>query len=763
MKKIHMKNHSRNPLSLIVEASATHPGKSLLVMGIITTLFMIPAAQLKIQSNIEGFIGGDVPEDIKQFQQVSSEFGEQELVTIVIDCSQSTAEAAEGYIDDLAERLQENEWFTGVQYNQNMGVAEENLILYVSQEGLQFLLDPQATPESAEEIFENITAQVNTPSYIVSETGSLYLLNIVLSAAITDLNIRTDMFEGLNSLIHDVQSQDPEYRDLEIGITGGLMVIDYETDQMAINDIYLTVIVAFVLILILLFISFRGLSLPFLMIIPLICGIITTTGLFSIIYGSLHMFAAVFAVLLLGIGVDFSIHFLNRFLEEITDHDDMQQAFMKTSLSTGKAILLGTLTTATAFGALYFSRLQGIMQMGIILALGLLITLTCVLAILPALLTLRLRRGSLRKKLHKRATFSILHRIGSFSYRHAPVMLILLLVIGGLFVYRAPGAEMNDDIHSLQPKTVPAYAQLEKVKNHFNYSEDHLLCVADSFDQLKEHVSLFGEIEEIVKIESILTFLPENQNEKLAILSEALNVHPEFKDISWIPQEEMSWRDLPPQIQKDWVSLTSEGERFLIRLTARGDIWDEAYRNMLLVKAGDNVPPIVSRSIMWSTFVNMLSDDVQWITAAIIIPIFFIVYIGFGKKNPFHAVLSFVPVIFGILGILALSGPLNISLDIASVMLIPLVVGIGIDDGIHILHRYLEEGPGSIPGVIHNAGRAIFLTTATTCIAFSSFLIAEHPQLRSMGQVPVLGLILCFIATVIFLPALVRVIGEKKR
>ena len=125
--------------------------------------------------------------------------------------------------------------------------------------------------------------------------------------------------------------------------------------------------------------------------------------------------------------------------------------------------------------------------------------------------------------------------------------------------------------------------------------------------------------------------------------------------------------------------------------------------------------------------------------------------------------LSFVPVIFGILGILALSGPLNISLDIASVMLIPLVVGIGIDDGIHILHRYLEEGPGSISGVIHNAGRAIFLTTATTCIAFSSFLIAEHPQLRSMGQIPVLGLILCFIATVIFLPALVRVIGEKKR
>jgi predicted RND superfamily exporter protein len=761
MKKNDTKEQRRNPLAMIVQYSARHPGKALLVMGIITILFMIPASQLKIESDLEGFMGSDVPEEIKQFQRVSSEFGEQELVTIVVDCSRSTQEAAEGYIEELAERLQENQWFTSIQYSQTADFAQENLILYMPQEELQFLLDPHATPESVEQVYGHITAQMNAPSYIVSETGSIYLLNMVLSAQITDINVRTDIFEGLDSLIHDVQDADPAYENLEIGITGGMMVMDYETDQMAINDIYLTVIVAFILILILLFISFRGLSLPFLMIIPLICGIIITTGLLSIVYGSLHMFAAVFAVLLLGIGVDFSIHFLNRFLEEITDHDDMQQAFQKTSISTGKAILLGTLTTATAFGALYFSRLLGVVQMGVILAVGLLITLTCVLLLLPALITLRLKRGSLRKKLHKRATFGILHRIGRFSYRYAPGMLILLLVIGGFFVYRAPQAEMNDDIHALQPKTVPAYEQLEKVKAHFNYSEDHLLCVADSYEQLIEQSSHFEEIEEVVKVESILSFLPNNQPEKITLLSEALHLHPEFAHISWIPQEKMNWKDLPPQIQKDWVSSTSDGHNFLIRITTRGDIWDEEYRNMLLAQVGEDIP-VVSRSIMWSTFVDMLTVDVQWITAAIIAPIFLIVYIGFGRKNPLYALLSFVPVVFGILGILALSGPLNISLDIASVMLIPLVVGIGIDDGIHILYRYTEEGAGSIPTVIHNTGRAIFLTTATTCIAFSSFLIAEHPQLQSMGKIPVLGLILCFVAAVVFIPALVRVICERK-
>jgi len=760
MNETKMKKHRKNLLAILVLGSANNPKKSLVVMGIITVLFLIPASRLTIESDLEGFMGDDVPPDIEQFQLISSEFGEQELVTIVVDCSQSTPEAAEGYVEELAERLQEYEWFTSIQYSQTLDFAQQNQILYVPEEHLQFLLDPDATPESVTQLYGHITAQMNAPSYIVSETGSLYLLNMVLSTAITDINVRTEIFESLHSLIQEVQTQTEEYENLEIGITGGMMVMDYETDQMAINDIFLTVIVAFVLILILLFISFRGLSLPFLMLVPLICGIIITTGVLSLIYGSLHMFAAVFAVLLLGIGIDFSIHFLNRFLEEITDHNDMQQAFRTTSMSTGRAILLGTLTTATAFGALYFSSLLGVVQMGVILAIGLLITLVCVLALLPALITLRLTWGSLRKKLHKRATFSILHRIGRFSYRHAPLMVLFLLVIGGFFVYRAPQAKMNDDIHALQPKTVPAYEQLEKVKAHFNYSEDHLLSVADSYEQLTDYVTRFEHVEEIVMVESILTFLPPNQTENLALISEALQLHPEFAALPWIPEKAMTWRDLPPQIQKDWVSSRSDEQRFLIRITTRGDIWDEAYRNRILTQIEDTIP-VVSRSIMWSAFVDMLTRDVQWITAAIIAPIFLIVYIGFGRKNPLYALISFAPVFFGISGILALSGPLNISLDIASVMLIPLVVGIGIDDGIHILQRYLEEGTGSMPTVIHNTGRAIFLTTATTCIAFSSFLIAEHPQIQSMGKIPVLGLILCFIAAVVFIPALVRLIAER--
>jgi predicted RND superfamily exporter protein len=121
-----------------------------------------------------------------------------------------------------------------------------------------------------------------------------------------------------------------------------------------------------------------------------------------------------------------------------------------------------------------------------------------------------------------------------------------------------------------------------------------------------------------------------------------------------------------------------------------------------------------------------------------------------------------VPVLVGVGSILALSDYFGVDLNMISIMMIPLVIGIGIDDGIHMLHRYKEEGPGSIPKVVQNTGKAIFLTTATTCLAFSSFLVAEHPG-RPMGGTPVLGLIMAFIAAIIFLPALLGLIMDRKK
>jgi len=158
----------------------------------------------------------------------------------------------------------------------------------------------------------------------------------------------------------------------------------------------------------------------------------------------------------------------------------------------------------------------------------------------------------------------------------------------------------------------------------------------------------------------------------------------------------------------------------------------------------------------------MIVDDVTMVTIYAIIPIFLIVYAGLGRKNPIYSMIALVPVAFGVVGIFALSLYLDVSLSVGSIMMIPLVVGIGIDDGVHILHRYLDEGKGSIPSIVQNTGKAIFLTTATTCLAFSTFLFAAHPGLKTLGPVSVIGIALCFVASIFLIPAILSLMPEGK-
>jgi len=752
-----------NPLATIAMTSSRHPWITLAAALLITGLFLLPASQLSIDTSVESAFGDNPPGELAELQNLSETFGEQNLVTVVVDCTASNRSTAEQYLQQLAAQLGKNDWFTDIRYTANLDFAGQKSLLYLPAEHLSFLLDPNITTASANDTYQQLVQQMNQPAYIVSENGNIYLLNLILSVTIDSAETRTRVFDGLHDTVDEVQASKQRYDGLNIGVTGGFMVMDYEGDQMALNDMYLATIITFVLIFILLFLAFKSISLPVLSLIPLLCSIIITAGILHLVFGAMGMIAMVFAVLVLGLGIDFSIHMLTRFMEEMEHRNDVVQAFGQTLVHTGKAIILGTLTTTTAFGALFFGRTQGLQEMGLVLAIGLLVNLGCVLFMLPALVALRLRVGRLCSKIAKQGRFTFLGAVGRFSAHHAVVLAVLLVVIGGFFAASVPRASVTGDLHELQPTDTQAYRQLEKVKANFNYSEDFLLCTAGSYNELVDDVQGFRSIDELMTVESILEYLPRNQSDNLAVIKQAKQLHPSLATLPWLNVTEMTWRDLPEHIRRDWVAERPQGPVFLIRVTAKGDIYDQSYREALLVKMEQVNDDVVGQAIAYPDIMTAMTDDVMRVSVVAAMPILAIVYIGFRKRSPAYALLALVPVLFGIGGLVGLSSYLGVSLNIISIMMIPLVIGIGIDDGIHILHRYKEEGRGSLPRVVQRTGKAIFLTTATTCLAFSSLLFADHPGMRAMAQTPVLGLILCFLAAILFLPALIRLLLERRQ
>ena len=135
-----------------------------------------------------------------------------------------------------------------------------------------------------------------------------------------------------------------------------------------------------------------------------------------------------------------------------------------------------------------------------------------------------------------------------------------------------------------------------------------------------------------------------------------------------------------------------------------------------------------------------------------------IVFLLIDFRSIRNTLLGLIPLIMGATWMVGLMALFGIKFNFTNFMALPLIIGIGIDDGVHILHRYKIEGPGKIPVLLRFTGRAILLTSLTTMIGFGSWGLASHRGIASMGQVLFLGVGSCFISSAVVLPALLCII-----
>ena len=132
-------------------------------------------------------------------------------------------------------------------------------------------------------------------------------------------------------------------------------------------------------------------------------------------------------------------------------------------------------------------------------------------------------------------------------------------------------------------------------------------------------------------------------------------------------------------------------------------------------------------------------------------------------RSPFFAALAAIPLVGGILAMLGMMALLSIKFNYANFIVLPLIVGIGIDDGIHIVHCWRREATGNLSKVLNQIGRAIVLTSLTTTIGFGSLVSSHYPGLRSIGWVTALGILTCLLAALFLLPAVLAWLEQRTR
>ncbi|GAJ13676.1 unnamed protein product, partial [marine sediment metagenome] len=201
---------------------------------------------------------------------------------------------------------------------------------------------------------------------------------------------------GTDTIQEIVDKVKKDFPEVKAGLTG---MIPLGRDEMVYGQQSMgyTSIIAFIAILILLILSFRMWAAPLFAILNLAVGLIWAIGLAAILVKSLNIMTSMVTVILIGLGIDFSIHIISIFTESRSMGKPINKSIEDTFLKSGKGILTGGLTTCGAFFALIISSSRGMKEVGIVSSVGLLAILIVTFLFLPSLLVSRERR--LEKKL----------------------------------------------------------------------------------------------------------------------------------------------------------------------------------------------------------------------------------------------------------------------------------------------------------------------------------------------------------------------------
>jgi hypothetical protein len=123
-----------------------------------------------------------------------------------------------------------------------------------------------------------------------------------------------------------------------------------------------------------------------------------------------------------------------------------------------------------------------------------------------------------------------------------------------------------------------------------------------------------------------------------------------------------------------------------------------------------------------------------------------------------HTLLAAAPLAIGLVWALGLMRLLGLSFNFANLVAVPLIVGVGIDNGVHVVHRVRLEGAAGMDVVLRHTGRAILISSLTTMIGFGSLSLASHRGLASLGLVLLLGVGSCLVSSILVLPNLLVVL-----
>ena len=301
------------------------------------------------------------------------------------------------------------------------------------------------------------------------------------------------------------------------GITirlSGSAIIEEEELKSVEQGMGAAVLASLLLVFLLLIIGLKHFQLILATIASLLIGLVLTTGFATAVLGSFNLISIAFAVLFIGLSVDFSIHYSLRFLEVLGLGYDYKKAIVKSGGDIGRAITLTAVCAAISFYSFLPTDYRGLAELGLIAGTGMLIALVITLTVLPVLLTLFPKIDVSNQKVT-----GLFFPFKEMSFKFAKTTCVIFFFVGVFAVFTIPRVNFDFDPLNLKNQSGKAMATLVELMQDRRITPYSIEVLASDIKQGQAISETLSKLKVVNKVETIFNYIPKDQDEKLEVIS----------------------------------------------------------------------------------------------------------------------------------------------------------------------------------------------------------------------------------------------------
>ncbi len=564
---------------------------------------------------------------------------------------------------------------------------------------------------------------------------------------------------------------------LEIYIAGSPVVVGVLKAQMQ-EDMQKFTRVTFLIIIVFLFLLFRRISAVVYPLLVIIFSLLATVGMMAWSGTAFKLPTQIVPSLLLAVSVGATVHILSIFFDRFNQTGEKKASLVYTLSHSGLAIAMTGVTTAIGIGSFAGSEVAPISDMGIFASFGVMVSLVLTLTLLPALLSLT----KLKPKTHQTSTRldAFMEKFAAIPIRYYKQILVGSLLLVGLSLFVASKLELSHNPLFWFAKDKDVRISTEVIDEHMNGTltieavidtgkengwQDPLLV--EKLDQMVTRMEVYkDDYTHIGKVISLATIVKETNR---ALHNNDQNYYTIPKDKELLAQELLLFENSGSDDLEDVVDSQFSKTRITIKVPwidsikavgVLGYIEDEL--NQTFAQQQNIVSGIVV--LLVETFAHAVhSSVISYLIAFVLIALMMM----FIMRSVGIGLLSMIPNLTPIIIGLFIMYVMDIPLDMFTLLIGSIAIGLAVDDTIHFMHNFRRyyalsgDSADAIRKTFFTTGKAMVITTIVLSLGFYAYLMAQMVSVQNFGLLTGSVIILALLADLLLAPALMIVAAKR--